>query len=172
MTCLITLLGIVIAQEIEDLRIRYIPQVPHEIICEWIMTESSGNPKAISYTGDRGLLQISQRYEEYFLEQYWRRSTTFNVFEPRSNALIAFQYLSDLYEDHKNWEDAFANYNAGTRLHFGRKYAQKIMKHWPPKPQPIQFKKDCNAEKHIKVAKTITDKTIPRKITGKRKENT
>ena len=53
-TCLLAILTAPVAEQVEQHRQALIPQIPQEVVCEWIMTESSGNPHAVSHAGARG----------------------------------------------------------------------------------------------------------------------
>ena len=134
--CLIALLGIEAAGAIEARRAEIIPDIPAPVVCEWIDAESSGNPRAVSHTADRGLLQISERYEGYFIDRYWDSDAGgggFDVFDPVDNATLAFTYLADIIdrstgetERERLWV-SFATYNAGQRIYAGARYADRII---------------------------------------------
>ena len=130
--CLFALLG-AIAPQVEALRAEIIPQVPAGVVCQWVDIESGGDAYAVSHTEDRGVLQISQRYESYFVARFWDKPSGFDVFTPLDNIRLAFLYYAHL---HQHWEQrvgagamwyAFASYNAGARnIPAGAGYANAI----------------------------------------------
>ena len=130
MLCLIQLLGLFLANEIESQRLEIIPQVPPEVICEWILLESSGNPHAVSHVGAKGLLQLMEEYEGYFVHMFWDKDEPFDIFNPVHNTRIAFYYIYDLYKRTGMWHRAFMIYNAGWYSNAGKEYADKLIDKW------------------------------------------
>lgn len=132
--CLIAFIGLAEATEIENLRQHYIPEMPVEIVCEWIYKESSGNPNADNNRGvdsDRGLLQINSRYERYFCDEFSVCAKGYNLFDPSDNARIAFAFFDSLVDMYSgDYWNAFSHYNGGNDLRKGRKYADHLMDSW------------------------------------------
>ena len=129
MLCLIALLGFSLAMDIETIRQKELPDMPPHIACAWIIQESSGNANAYSDTLDRGLLQISERYEPYFTQKFWG-DAPFDVWDAKDNAIMAFRYIRYLHDIFGNWHDALAAYNGGWNLEIGDGYAKKLMRQW------------------------------------------
>jgi soluble lytic murein transglycosylase-like protein len=80
--------------------------VPAALITAVMHAESNFNPKAHSYAGAKGLMQINDPTARYLRLK--------NVFEPRSNIMAGAKYLKELLVMFGgNLEHAIAAYNAG-----------------------------------------------------------
>lgn len=85
--------------------------------------ESSGNPKATN-GGCKGLMQI---YEKYHKDRMKKLGVT-DLFDERSNILVATDYISELTEDYEDAADLLAVYNGDRRAgQVFTEYAQEIL---------------------------------------------
>ena len=83
------------------------------IVLAVIKTESNFDAKAESSANARGLMQITEvalsDINKFLSEEYTFRQ----MFDPATNIRCGVCYLSRLYEKYKNYDTAFAAYNAG-----------------------------------------------------------
>lgn len=89
--------------------------VPIELLCAVINTESSFNPDAISYANAYGIMQIT---EETFNWLQYRMGiegsyTKDKLFDYETNIEFGSYFLYLLYDEFKDWDTALAAYNAG-----------------------------------------------------------
>ena len=111
------------------------PSIVKKIICK----ESSGNPKAISHKGARGLIQVMPRTaNEIHLKLFKTPISKKDLLDPYKNLAIGQAYLLQLLWEYKgNWEKALTAYNAGptkARKSPKSKYANSILKGDPCSP--------------------------------------
>ena len=111
-SCLLIAFSLTTSLEIEYLRQKYIPNTSQDIVCNWAHKESTTNPNAVSHKNARGLFQLLEEYEEYFIGEYWDSTRRFNVYDPVDNATVAFRYLEDLQEKYPPFR-ALAYFNGG-----------------------------------------------------------
>lgn len=94
------------APVIQDAARRY--NVPIELICGVILQESGGNPRAVSRTGAKGLMQL--------MDGTARRFGVHNSFDPVQNIDGGTRYLRWLLDHfNNNVELSLAAYNAGEK---------------------------------------------------------
>ena len=75
------------------------------LICAVIETESSGNPRAVSHAGAKGLMQlVDSTIQDYSVTR---------PFDPRENILAGSRYLKRLLDRFGDLKLALAAYNAG-----------------------------------------------------------
>ncbi len=86
--------------------------VAEEIIYSVILTESSFNEGAVSKAGALGLMQITPDTYEWLLQKR-KEDIRKDLKDPFVNIDFGTYYLSYLYDKYKNWDTAFAAYNAG-----------------------------------------------------------
>ena len=80
--------------------------VPEEVLLAVIQTESGGNPKAVSPTGVKGLMQVTQN-------TYKGLGFTGDRADPINSINAGAKLLGQLHKQYGNWDDAFAAYNGG-----------------------------------------------------------
>lgn len=89
-----------------------------------IKTESDFNPKAISYVGARGLMQLmlptARIYDPYVSAN--------ELYDPKKNISIGAKFLRDLIKRYGNVEDALAHYNLGKVDRWSYAGKQRIIK--------------------------------------------
>ena len=83
--------------------------IPVELVCAVIHTESSGNPLATSKADCRGLMQVSEEVWNIFMKgKSWDLA-----YNPEENLHCGIQYLSDLYKMYVSWEKVLRHYHSG-----------------------------------------------------------
>jgi soluble lytic murein transglycosylase-like protein len=83
--------------------------VPVELVYAVILTESSGNPRAKSEAGCRGLMQISEEVWHIFMKgKSWNLA-----YNPEENVRCGIRYLGDLYKMYVSWEKVLRHYHSG-----------------------------------------------------------
>jgi len=96
--------------------------VPKEIVHSVIQTESSWKPYAFgSQTSSGRAVGLMQ------LMPATAKMLGVNPFVPEQNVMGGVKFLSQLYDQYGNWNDALAHYNAGGKLDPGRGYAAKVL---------------------------------------------
>lgn len=118
--------------------------VPEELIRAVILAESSGNPRAVSPRGARGLMQL--------MDATAREAGVSDAFDPGENIRGGTRYLSELLKQFKgNRVLALSAYNAGPQAvkRYGgvppyeetREYVQRVLKYFHKfrgKPSAVQ----------------------------------
>lgn len=94
--------------------------VPPAIMRSVIQTESGWRPYAVGKAGDLGIMQLTPVI--YKSAQYKTQP-----FDPVSSMQTGARFLSDLFKQYGNWNDALSHYNAGFNLNNGRAYAAKVL---------------------------------------------
>lgn len=80
--------------------------VPEDVMLAVIQTESGFKPNAVSPTGVKGLMQVTQ-------DTYKGLGFTGDRADPTNSINAGAKLLSQLYSQYGNWDDAFAAYNGG-----------------------------------------------------------
>ncbi len=97
--------------EIEKLTVSL--ALPKNMLQAVINVESAGNAQAVGYTGDFGLMQVTQGA----LTDYNRKNRTSytikDLFDPIVNVRVGAWYLRKMYDYHKDWSLAVRGYNGG-----------------------------------------------------------
>lgn len=89
--------------------------IPKELICGIIHTESSFNPNARSNAGALGIMQIT---EETFIWLQFKMGvqnqySVEQLFDYQTNIKFGTYFISLLFDEFKNYDTALAAYNAG-----------------------------------------------------------
>jgi len=94
--------------------------VAPEVICAFIHVESRGNPRALSYAGARGLMQIMP---------FWHKGPAEDLYHPATNIMLGTKILR-YYIDRADGNLILAAkyYNAGNRDYFNGSYIFLIMR--------------------------------------------
>jgi hypothetical protein len=111
-----------------------------------LQVEETGNPKTgawgcfdvgshdeVEGYHSQGLYQLFEKFIKYFAEIYWYgygETETFDVFNYRHNATVAFRYLADLHKRYGTWYLALLFYNHGnieTASEETKAYAMRII---------------------------------------------
>ena len=102
-------------QNTNDLIQKYATEydVPYDIVCAVIETESSFQSDAISSTGARGLMQINKITLTDLNQRLGTDYSMDDLFDPAINIRLGTFYLSHLYKRFGNYETVYAAYNAG-----------------------------------------------------------
>ncbi len=79
--------------------------VPQDLAVRQILQESSGNPRAVSPQGAKGLGQL--------MPGTARMLGVTNVYDPKQNTDAAMRYMAQLKRQHKTWRRALIAYNWG-----------------------------------------------------------
>jgi soluble lytic murein transglycosylase-like protein len=79
-------------------------EIPINVSLALMQIESNFNPRAISSTGDHGLLQIN--------EKYWKFDKA-KIYDPETNIDLGLKILKQCYLEAGSWPMAMAVYNAG-----------------------------------------------------------
>ena len=87
--------------------------VPIEILCGVINTESSFDPNAHSTAGAKGMMQITD--DTFYWLQFKSGETVSldELYDYETNIKFGTFFLSLLYEEFGDWDTALAAYNAG-----------------------------------------------------------
>jgi len=80
--------------------------VPANVIVAVMQTESAFKAGAVSPTGVKGLMQVTQK-------TYNGLGFTGDRSDPYNSVMAGTKLLSQLYQRYGNWDDAFADYNGG-----------------------------------------------------------
>lgn len=80
--------------------------VPEDVILAVMQTESGFRPNAVSATGVKGVMQVTQ-------DTYKGLGFTGNRSDPTNSINAGTKLLSQLYRQYGNWDDAFIAYNGG-----------------------------------------------------------
>ena len=80
--------------------------VPEPLIAAVMQTESGFRPNAVSHTGVKGLMQVTQ-------DTYNGLGFTGDRADPRNSIFAGTKLLGNLYKQYGNWEDALYAYNGG-----------------------------------------------------------
>lgn len=80
--------------------------VPEDVILAVAQTESGFKPNAVSPTGVKGLMQVTQ-------DTYRGLGFTGDRSDPTNSVNAGTKLLSQLYGQYGNWDDALAAYNGG-----------------------------------------------------------
>jgi soluble lytic murein transglycosylase-like protein len=101
--------------------------VPVDLVYAVISTESSGNPRAKSEAGCRGLMQISEEVWHIFMKgKSW--SLAYN---PEENVRCGIRYLGDLYKMYVSWDKVLRHYHSGdpnSKREVTNEYVKKVLK--------------------------------------------
>lgn len=99
----------------EDYIIEYSKKndIPPEIVCGVILTESSFNPNAVSHKNAKGLMQIIEETNSWIALHLKEKSEFERILEPEFNIKRGTWLLSYLYKKFGTWDVALAAYNAG-----------------------------------------------------------
>ena len=87
--------------------------IPIEILCAVINTESSFDPNATSHAGAMGMMQITSDTFEWLQFRSGEEHDTDELFNYEINIKFGAYFLSLLYEEFGDWDTVFAAYNAG-----------------------------------------------------------
>ena len=87
--------------------------VPIEIVCGIIHTESGFDPNAVSHAGAMGMMQITKDTFDWILFKLKEQQSEEALFDYKINVKYGTYLLSFLYDDFGDWDTAFAAYNAG-----------------------------------------------------------
>lgn len=87
--------------------------VPIDIICAVIRTESHFNKDAVSNAGAIGLMQITETTLWWLSSKTGEEVYADALYEPEINIKYGTFFLSILYDEFENWETVYAAYNAG-----------------------------------------------------------
>lgn len=80
--------------------------IPSDVLLAVAQTESGFNPNAVSPTGVKGLMQVTQN-------TYKNLGFTGDRADPVNSVNAGAKLLSQLYNKYGNWDDAFYAYNGG-----------------------------------------------------------
>ena len=101
--------------------------VPVELVYAVILTESSGNPRAKSEAGCRGLMQISEEVWNIFMKgKSWNLA-----YNPEENVRCGIRYLGDLYKMYVSWEKVLRHYHSGdpnSKREVTNQYVKAVLK--------------------------------------------
>ena len=107
--------------------------VPEPTIYGVIATESSGDEAAKGQDGEIGLMQLTPDTIKFLNNKFDLGLLPENAFNPYNNILAGSLYLSWLYSQTKNWDEAVISYNIGLgnldnpKIYSrGKKYLNKI----------------------------------------------
>ena len=87
--------------------------VPIELLCGVINTESSFNPSALSHARAMGIMQITEPTFEWLQFKTGEEHNTDELYNYELNIRYGTLLLSLLYEEFENWDTTLAAYNAG-----------------------------------------------------------
>ena len=87
--------------------------LPQELVCAVIYTESRFDKDAESAVGAKGLMQLMPDTFGWIAKKLGEENVEFKIFDPETNIKYGTYYLSYLYERFENWETVVAAYNAG-----------------------------------------------------------
>lgn len=87
--------------------------VPAARIAAIIMVESALNPNAIGSIGERGLMQLTRGALSDVNARFKTTYTFDQLFTPETNIAVGAAYLSILFKQTGNWNDATRCYNVG-----------------------------------------------------------
>lgn len=87
--------------------------VPIEIVCGIIHTESGFDPEAVSRAGAKGMMQITKDTFEWILFRLKDQKSEEVLFDYKINIQYGTYLLSYLYSEFGDWDTVFAAYNAG-----------------------------------------------------------
>ena len=87
--------------------------VPKEIVCAVIHTESGFDPNAVSHADARGMMQITKDTFDWLLFKSKENYTEDDLFDYKVNIKYGTYFLSLLYDEFGDWDTVFAAYNAG-----------------------------------------------------------
>ncbi len=87
--------------------------VPIEMLCGVIHTESNFNPDAVSHAGAKGMMQITKDTFEWVSFKLKEQQTEDALFDHKINIKYGTYLLSFLYDEFGDWDTVFAAYNAG-----------------------------------------------------------
>ncbi|MBQ6701719.1 MAG: lytic transglycosylase domain-containing protein [Clostridia bacterium] len=87
--------------------------IPIEILCAIINTESSFDPNATSHAGAMGMMQITSDTFEWLQFRSGEHHNTEDLYDYDTNIKYGAYFLSLLYEEFGDWDTVFAAYNAG-----------------------------------------------------------
>lgn len=113
-----------IEKELYPLPDEYLPTVKHyseqyeiplELLCAIINTESSFDPSAESYAGARGIMQITEETFNWLQYRMGIEGTySFDtLFDYEKSVEFGSYFLSLLHEEFNDWDTVLAAYNAG-----------------------------------------------------------
>jgi len=101
-------------------------QVPVELVCAVILTESSGNPLAKSRANCRGLMQVSEEVWNIFMKgKSWQLA-----YDPDENVRCGIRYMGDLYKMYASWEKVLRHYHSGnpnSKRAVTNRYVKKVL---------------------------------------------
>ncbi len=101
--------------------------VPVDLVYAVILIESSGNPRAKSEAGCRGLMQISEEVWNIFMKgKSWNLA-----YNPEENVRCGIRYLGDLYKMYVSWEKVLRHYHSGdpnSKREVTNQYVKKVLK--------------------------------------------
>ena len=86
--------------------------VPAQLVVGVMSVESKGDPKALSYAGAAGLMQLMPATADYLAK---RKVSSTEIFEPSLNVDLGVKYVRELWDRYKgNPIKIAAGYNAGS----------------------------------------------------------
>lgn len=92
--------------------------IPIELLCGIINTESSFTPSAYSNAGAIGIMQITEDTFNWLQFKSGEQHETNELFDYKTNIKFGTMLLHYLYEEFQDWDTTLAAYNAGrTRVH-------------------------------------------------------
>lgn len=103
----------------------------HEVptwLASRVIKEESGWRNIEGVTGDLGLMQLNPKYLDYFADMF-NNGLPFDPFDPYTNIAIGIAYLSHLYRQLDNWEDAVKAYNCGAGKVINNKVPMRTIKY-------------------------------------------
>ena len=87
--------------------------VPIEILCGVIHTESDFRPDAVSHAGAKGMMQITKDTFDWVSFKLKEQPADDELLDYKTNIKYGTYLLSFLYEEFGDWDTVFAAYNAG-----------------------------------------------------------
>ena len=87
--------------------------LPPEIVCAVINTESSFEPKARSSAGAMGIMQITEDTFEWLQSKLGEEHPAELLYDYNINMKYGCFFLRLLYNEFQDWDTVFAAYNAG-----------------------------------------------------------
>jgi len=91
--------------------------VPFEIVISIAIVESNfrnvRSPINSNGTFDVGIMQLNDRYADWFEKAFWYKDRSFDIWDAEDNIEMGILYLKHLYKQTGNWDLAVRAYNTG-----------------------------------------------------------